>query len=269
MFIAELATLDKSNRVYLPLETLKELVSQLCDKYGSQKGAAEAVGICPSRFSPYSYEKQRTVSVETLLTILQKLGRKEIVVERVEPLDEFMKRAAVRLYADLKPPSVSFDKIIISEDRGLVIDVLRWLKELRYVERLKRMGGVVRIRGIQVRDDLLNLKYEIFDKRNSAFVRRTLTLPRVLPLNPEAMYFLGLWSGDNAGGKVGIVNTEKDLLEVTGALLQKCFKQSADSLIRYVMSDNLSKVTSEQLSPLRRSEETSCCTRIIKAVALN
>lgn len=64
------------------------------------------------------------------------------------------------------------------------------------------------------------------------------------------MCFLGLWSGDRAGGgRAGVVNTDPELLKIAGGFLRKYLKQTADSLIGYAIS-NASEVPLGQLDQL-------------------
>lgn len=99
------------------------------------------------------------------------------------------------------------------------------------------MRGVARLIDMDVGIDTLTLNYKVFVKASSKFVLHTSVLPRFLTLGDDTMYFLGLWSGDRAGGgRVGVVNKNPSLLAKSVDLLRKSFRQPQDLLVGNAMS---------------------------------
>jgi len=117
------------------------------------------------------------------------------------------------------------------------VDVFRWIDKIRYVERLQSMRGIAQLIDMDVSRDTLTLKYKVFVKASSKFALHTSVLPRFFTLGDDAMYFLGLWSGDGAGGgRVGVVNKNPSLLAKSVDSLRKSFRQPQDLLVGNAMS---------------------------------
>lgn len=237
LMIGKLERCYSSERAYLSRDVLRKLVLELRTKYRSYRMAAKALGLPDSFFSLWLHGKQRSVRVRVLLKILRVLSREDVLVKKIEPLNEYRRRSIAKANEKKKQPNVRFSSIVMRDSRGTYVDVLRWLDEIRYIERLQSMRGVARLIDMDVNKEILTLRYHVFVRADSKFVTRTSVLPRFLTLNEDMMYFLGLWTGDGAGGgRVGVVNKNPSLLAKSVDLLRKCFRQPQDLIIGNVMS---------------------------------
>jgi len=225
---------SNSKRAYLSHEILRKITLNLCDRHKTKKAAAKAIEVNPAQIYRYLNGGQCSIPVKNLLKILRILGLSEITLQKIEPSNEYRKRSISKANAQLKQPYVSFNSIAVKRGENLSIDVLEWLSHIRYIQRTKRMKGVAQLKEMSVNNDTVVMEYEVF--RKNRFIKHLSVLPRFLRLDIEMMYFLGLWSGDNARGRrVGIVNKNLCLLKKTSELLQKCLKQPQSLLIGNVM----------------------------------
>lgn len=235
--IEELERRYLSKRAYLSRDVLRKLVLELRTEYGSHRRAAKVLGLHDSFFSLWLHGKQRSARVRVLLKLLRVLNRKDVLVEKIESLNEYRRRSVAKANEKKKQPNVRFGSIVMRDSRDTYVDVLRWLDKIRYIRRLQSIRGVARLIGMNVNKEILTLRYHVFVRADSKFVARTSVLPRFLILNEDTMYFLGLWSGDGAGGgRVGVVNKNLSLLAKSVDLLRKCFRQPQDLIIGNVMS---------------------------------
>jgi len=245
----------KSWRACLSPEVFRELISKLCVKYGSQRKTAKVIDIDQSQLSRFLNGIQLSILVSDLLKILKLVGKHNIIINRIEPYNEYKMRSIAKANAWKKQPSVLFNDIV-TENCGIVsIDVLKWLDKIKYGERLKRINGLARLENISVDKDVVIMKYRVFNKVTNSFVRYISILPTNFQFNTKTMYLFGLWAGDNTGGgRVGVCNKNWALLKKSSELLHQCFKQPQQLLIGNVMSAELDETAKqryrEQLRPI-------------------
>jgi hypothetical protein len=231
---------SNSERAHLSPEMFKEIISELCIKYDSQRKAAKAVDIDQSQLSRFFNGIQLSILVKDLLKLLQQIRKCEVVVERIEQYNDYRRKSIAKANAKKKQPSVSFDSIITKNCEEISVDVPRWLDKIKYVKRMDGMNGIVRLESIDFAKDVVIAKYQVFNKVTNSFVRHISILPTTFQFNTETMYLFGLWAGDNTGGgRVGICNKNWALLEKSSELLQRCFKQPQYLLIGNVMGTEL------------------------------
>jgi len=254
LHVTELAAFE-SYRAYLSSQVFRELISELCTKYGSQRKVAKAVDIDQSQLSRFYNSIQLSILVRDLLTLLQSIGRYKVAIERIEPYSEYRRKSITKANAGKKQPPVSLGSIITKHCEETSIDVLKWLDKIEYVKRVGGINGVVRLESMGFDENVVTAKYQVFNKETKSFVGHVSILPTTFQLNTETMYLFGLWAGDNTGGgRVGICNKNWSLIKKSSELLQRCFKQPQRLLIGNVMDAEFDETNKqsyrEQLLPI-------------------
>lgn len=135
----------------------------------------------------------------------------------------------------------SFDKINLRRKRtsnfdidiNLVIskkylNVLKILKDLHYFDLLQKSKGLIKlIEGPIITAGKIKYTLKIFLPYKRKYLLKKIILPKKLDISKELFYFLGLSFGDGAGkNRVGIINTNENLLKYTFIFLSKFFNKN-------------------------------------------
>ena len=146
--------------------------------------------------------------------------------------------------------SIKFGAYSLLQRKGdlFYLNVLNWLKKNNWIEKLSKQQGLIRDTKInRISKQNIKISYRAYSKRTKKLEPYIIGLPRMIELNEDFFYFLGLLHGDGlSGARVGIVNIDRNLIAWTSKFLRKTFKHNR--LKSQLSIHNNSKVEVKELS---------------------
>ena len=104
------------------------------------------------------------------------------------------------------------------------LDVEKWFKSYKKLIEF----GARQFTKIERKENKLVLEYSCIAKGKKKLF--TKILPRKLKIDEEFTYYLGLWIGDKAGGRFGVVNKNIDILNFTENYLKTLYQKTESYL---------------------------------------
>ena len=106
----------------------------------------------------------------------------------------------------------------------LFLDTLEWLNKNSWIEKISKQKGIIKEVSINILDDYIYINYLAYSKKINQFDKYKVSLPKIIILDNNFCYFLGLLYGDGLNGaRVGVVNKDKEIITWTAKFLKEVF----------------------------------------------
>src|SRR3989338_6623493 len=200
----------------------ERLFKKVVETFGSSLKAGDALKVPPSSVRGYKNMYFDSIS-STLLNNLCKLritNQREIkkytlvIINRTEQIEKNLMNGRIKRnnYLKLLKNSIPSLSSIIVED---YLDLSKWFDY--YIPLLNT--GLRKVKAKE-KDKFIIMNYDNFTREGFKHFEKK--IPKLIKINEEFLYFLGLWCGDRAGGKrFGICNKNEEIIHFTEQILKK------------------------------------------------
>ena len=126
------------------------------------------------------------------------------------------------------------ESCITEKENKVLFDSLKWIKESNYLERIKLTPKIIDIIKFDANEKTIFMKYRHFNPHHKEYRNYNRNIPRFLSFSDNNFcYFFGLWIGDRF--RVGISNSNKELLEYTKNFLETGFNQPSELILGEIL----------------------------------